>query len=118
MARLDVDHRWGIRKSINLNVQVIAQPGAIGAGWLTDASASGAFVRTELGLRILTPVRILAIDPLQPNGRPIDLSGYVVRRDASGFGLEWWNLAPESLHRLLALAMPPAVMQTVAERAL
>ena len=101
-----MDHRWGMRKPINLNVQLIAQPGAIAPGWLTDASASGAFVRTELSLRILTPVRILVVDPLPTGSRPIDLSGYVIRRAQSGVGLEWWNLLPGALHRLLCLSLP------------
>jgi len=108
VARLDMDHRWGMRTSVNLDVQLICQPGAIAPGRLTDVSVSGAYVRTKLDLRILTHVRIVLLGRLPTGGRAMDLSAYVVRQDGNGAGLEWWNLSPGILHKLLLAAAPAA----------
>ena len=106
MARLDIDHRWGVRKSINLKVQLICQLGAIAPGWLTDVSLSGAFVRTELAIPALSTVRIVVVDRLSAGWRSVDLSAYVARCDGGGLGLEWWNLNAETLQRLFSVTGP------------
>jgi PilZ domain len=106
VLRVDMDHRWGARTSVNLNVRVICQPGAIAPGWLADVSISGAFVRTELKMQLLSPVRIMVIDRLPSGRRSMDLPAYVVRRDREGMGLEWRNLSPKTLQRLYSVFAP------------
>ena len=91
---------------MHLDVRLICQPGAIAPGWLSDVSISGAFVRTELNLQLLSPVRIVLVDRLPSGRRTMDLAAYVVRRDSVGLGLEWRNLAPKSLRRLFAVFAP------------
>jgi hypothetical protein len=101
-----MDHRWGARTPVHLNVRLICHPGAITPGWLSDVSISGAYVRTELVMQLLSPVRIVLVDRL-PSGRgSMDLAAYVVRRDSVGLGLEWRNLAPKSLRRLYSVFAP------------
>lgn len=100
MACVDMDHRWGMRMPVSLDVQLICQAGSIAVGRLADVSVSGAFVRTSVVLRLLSHVRIVLVDRLSSGGRPLELSAYVIRQDASGAGLEWWNLSPGRLQRL------------------
>jgi hypothetical protein len=102
----DIDHRWGARTSVNLDVRLVCQPGAIAPGWLTDVSISGAFVRTELMVPPMSPVRIVVVDRLPSGHRSMDLPAYVVRRERDGLGIEWWKLSPKTLHRLYAVFAP------------
>jgi len=90
-----MEHRWGTRRSINLGVLLVGHPGGRAPGWLKDLSLSGAFVRTHLVLPVMTTVRVV------PPGRTkSELLAYVVRVEAAGMGLEWWDISPECLRRL------------------
>jgi hypothetical protein len=111
-AARDIDHRWGARTAINLNVRLVCQPGAIAPGWLADVSISGAFVRTELMLQLMSPVRIVLLDRLPLGRRSMDLPAYVVRRVQGGLGLEWRSLSPRTLQRLYAVFAPLDVEAT------
>jgi hypothetical protein len=106
MSGLGLDHRWGMRTPVNVNVRLICQPGAIAPGWLSDLSISGAYVRTVLVTQLLSPVRVVLLDRLPSGRRAMELSAYVVRRDHEGLGLEWKNLAPRTLRRLYSAFAP------------
>jgi hypothetical protein len=101
-----MDHRWGARTPVHLDVRLVCKPAAIAPGWLSDVSISGAYVRTELMMQLLSPVRIVVVDRLPSGRRSMDLAAYVVRRDSGGLGLEWRNLAPKSLRRLHSVFAP------------
>ncbi len=106
MGSLDMDHRWGVRRSLNLRVQLVGRAGLAVSGLVTDISLSGAFVRTELLLPVQMQVQVVLVDQPRSSARPVDLVAYVIRHGRNGIGLEWWNLAPAVLHRILALPQP------------
>ncbi|MEO8308788.1 MAG: PilZ domain-containing protein [Pseudomonadota bacterium] len=104
--RPDMDHRWGARSPVHLDIRLVCQPGAITAGWLENVSISGTFVRTKLVVPLLSPVRVIVVDRLPLGRRSIELPAYVIRRDREGMGLEWSNLAPRTLQRLYSVFAP------------
>lgn len=98
-----MEHRWGQRVPAAIEVRLACRPYAIGAGRIRDASMSGAFISTDLELPLLARVRV-EIDVELWNGRmqTRKLLAHVVRRDATGIGVEWCALAPAGLHEVLA----------------
>ena len=75
----------------------------IGRGRIRDISTSGAFVEASLPLKLFTRIRIQFNSAL--DGRPTVVEGQVVRKDTTGYGIEWRELAPEAV---AALAARPA----------
>ena len=95
-----MEHRWGERSKLNIPVQLECGSRGVVLGVMRDASASGAFVCTAVQLPLLTIVRVEFGDL---SARP-DRSGayaHVVRRATDGFGLEWTELAPDTILQLL-----------------
>ena len=116
-----MEHRWGQRLTLNVRVRLTCLPHAIGFGWMTDVSISGAFVRTGLVLPALARVH-LALgwhdrnDRLQYPTQPV--SAHVVRNAKHGIGIEWGELAPAAIGELLRLVPQYAPVYTQARPAL
>ena len=68
-------------------------------GHITNVSMSGAFIEAPLPVSLLSYVRVQFNSAL--DGRPTMVEGQVVRRDPTGFGLEWRELAPEIVDALV-----------------
>ena len=110
-----MEHRWGIRRTLDVGVRLHVRASLPGFGRLLDASASGAYLVTGMKLPIMTRVQIaLGWDGLQGGGRH-PITAYVVRADARGFGIEWAEFAPASV---IALIDGPQVPSLRARRAL
>lgn len=87
-----MEHRWGNRNEVSQSVRVATHSGVAARGRITDVSMSGAFVEAPLPVTLLSYVRVQfnsAVD-----GRPTMVEGQVVRKNATGFGLEWRELTP------------------------
>lgn len=95
-----MEHRWGNRHEVGHPVRIATHSGLIGRGVIRNVSTSGAFVEALLPLKLLTYVRIQFNSTL--DGRPTLIEGQVVRKDSTGFGLEWRELAPETVAALVA----------------
>lgn len=106
-----MEHRWGRRRSSDVTVQFMARPAMIGTGRVINISVTGAFMATTV------PLRILSLLYVAPKGAWLDnrdtecLVAYVVRRDATGVGLEWCESAedPRSVNDRLAALRGEAV---------
>lgn len=72
----------------------------MGRGRIRDISTSGAFLQASLPLKLFTGVRIQFNSAL--DGRPTLVEGQVVRKDMTGYGIEWRELAPEAVAALVA----------------
>jgi hypothetical protein len=82
-----MEHRWGNRHSTNLPVSFVLQSGTRGSGHVLNISTTGAYLRTEFPLRILTLIDLKFIDDdVTLDAR---FTACVVRGDQSGVGLEW-----------------------------
>jgi hypothetical protein len=90
-----MEHRWGRRTFLWTPVQLRSDAGAA-RGRVRDASASGGFIETELVVAVGGRVEI--------EFRGAWIAACVVRTEAAGFALEWFEFAPpaivETLDRL------------------
>jgi hypothetical protein len=94
-----MEHRWGNRHEVSQHVRVATHSDVVARGRITSVSMSGAFVEAPLPVVLFSYVRVKfnsAVD-----GRPTLLEGQVVRKDPTGFALEWHELKPEILDTLL-----------------
>jgi hypothetical protein len=89
-----MEHRWGIRQTLDVAVKLYVRSSLPRLGRLLNASSSGAYVATSAALPIMTRVHVaLGWDRVQRGGRH-RIAAYVVRVDARGIGIEWREFAP------------------------
>lgn len=98
-----MEHRWGIRRTLDVGVKLHVPRRPPGFGRLLNASSSGAYVATRAKLPIMSRVHIaLGWDGSQGGGR-LRIAAHVVRVDARGIGIEWAELAPAPVLALIDL---------------
>jgi hypothetical protein len=93
-----IEHRWGTRIPLEAAAWLRTAQGEPIDAVLSNASLSGAFVRTAKRLPMLSCVLVRAVE-----GSGDWLEACVVRHDAAGMGLEWLDPGLRSLSALLAL---------------
>jgi PilZ domain-containing protein len=98
-----MEHRCGHRRSVQLRVTLRTRSGLVGHGTLTEVSASGARIESQLPLA-LDSVALVQCRLGGETGasRRITLEAQVVRRTIDGYGLEWTRFAPEEVRMLYA----------------
>lgn len=102
-----MEHRWGLRRTLNVGVKLYARGSPPRFGRLLDASASGGYVATNPPLPIMTRVHVvLGWDSVHGGGR-LRVPAYVVRADAHGFGIEWRKFAPPAVLSLMNASKLP-----------
>jgi hypothetical protein len=102
-ASLRMDHRFGRRFECGTPVRLTAASGLAGQGRMRDVSLSGAFVETALDLPLFTQVSLFRTTPAN---RVIEMRGSVVRRDHTGFGVEWCETPPGSICEVFGCPHP------------
>jgi len=97
-----MEHRWGIRRPIDFAVRFVMMPETVGTGRIINISATGAFMRTQLPLRLLS---LLYLQPMESaEGENEHSRATVVRRDATGVGLEWCEFDANTMKCYFPLA--------------
>jgi hypothetical protein len=86
----------GQRRSTNVTVQFFTRPATIGIGRVVNVSATGAFMETQLPLRLLSLLYLEPTDQLPTDSTSGRIAATVVRWDATGVGLEWCEFAAET----------------------
>jgi len=95
-----MEHRWGIRQTLDVCVTLYIDSKLPSFGRLLNASSSGAYVATNITLPNLTRVRVvLGRDRFRPGAHRIP--AYVVRADGRGIGVEWQEFAPTGVLALI-----------------
>lgn len=96
-----MEHRWGIRRTLDVGVKLYVGSKPPRLGRLSDASSSGAYVVTSAPLPIMTRIHLaLGWDRFQRADRH-RIAAYVTRSDARGIGIEWQEFAPPPVLALL-----------------
>jgi len=96
-----MEHRWGERLKVALPVRIDAACGLVGTGLVVNFSVSGAFIATPLPAPLLSQVRVsfglgTRIGRLRrSNGDTLE--GQVVRRNATGFAIEWCEFGTDEV---------------------
>src|SRR5688572_26334378 len=91
-----MEHRWGERVPLDLPVRLELAGELLGLGRLRNASISGAFIATDSKFPLLASLDVVLRIPAMPAGR-LELPACVVRRDEGGLGVEWRDMACESV---------------------
>ncbi len=97
-----MDHRWGKRIPVDIEVRLACGSGVIGRGRLANVSSSGAFVRGDLAIPLLSRLRVTAEVRTTRGTHRLEASAFVTRHAPNGTGLEWLDLAPAALAELIA----------------
>jgi hypothetical protein len=96
-----VEHRWGKRSVLDAAVRLFSGSRAVVSGRITNASLSGAFIRTDARL----PAFGYVLVELNGNGgshrAPARIPAYVVRQTPDGVAVEWCEFAPPAITSLL-----------------
>jgi hypothetical protein len=91
-----MEHRWGRRIAARQSLRLLGARSLGALGILLSASLSGAYVATSAAVKRDQRVSLQLRSPLWLN-----LSGFVVRTDESGFGMEWEEFASDPVRALL-----------------
>ena len=103
-----MEHRWGHRLSTNIPVRLRCMQsrdsGCRCLGCLENVSASGALIRTELGIR---PAPNVVVETLAPalglQGRELPAS--IVRASSGEIAVEWMEFASTGVSAVMAETM-------------
>jgi hypothetical protein len=91
-----MEHRWGRRITASQSLGFQSARNLEALGILLNASLSGAYVASSAVVKRNQRVMLLLRSPMRLN-----LGGFVVRIDESGFGLEWEVFASDPVRALL-----------------
>jgi hypothetical protein len=91
-----MQHDRGQRRSTNVTVQFFTRPATMGIGRVLNVSATGAFMETQLPLRILSVLYLVPTDQLPTDRTGGRIAATVVRCSAAGVGLEWCEFGAET----------------------
>lgn len=97
-----MEHRWGERAAVDVDVQLHCGPVATRRCRMSDASVSGAFISTALDLRLWAAVIVIFEDPARHGRNSYRAEACVVRKTADGVGIEWNELSPPGIAALLS----------------
>ncbi len=103
-----MEHRWGHRLSTNIPVRLRCMQsrdsGCRCLGCLENVSASGALIRTELGI---CPAPNVAVETLAPavglQGR--ELPAFIVRASSGEIAVEWMEFASTGVSAMMTETM-------------
>jgi hypothetical protein len=84
-----MEHRWGTRKSTDVAVRFVAMPATMGIGRVVNISLTGAFMETQVMLRLLSLVYLQPFGQVRDGDQKNRLVASVVRQTSLGVGLEW-----------------------------
>ncbi len=93
-TRMYMEHRWGHRHEISKPVQLGTGNGIAAPGRICNVSMSGAFVISPLPVSLFSYVQVQFTALLNGKRTSTSAEGQVVRKDATGFGIEWREFAP------------------------
>jgi hypothetical protein len=98
-----MEHRWGHRREINKAVHLATRGGLVSRGRISNVSISGAFIVAAIPLSLLSYIKIQFTAQLQGKRVATVIEGQVVRKEATGFGVEWCELAPDVIRALVSV---------------
>lgn len=99
-----MEHRLGSRHATDVDVYLRTWGSTVSArGRLRDLSVSGAFISTLLPCRPLLHVTVQIALQGRPRRFAPSFEGQIVRLDQGGIGIEWAELQPELVAKLILI---------------
>lgn len=103
-----MDHRWGRRVEVDVQVTFRDSAFTLCDGRLTDVSLSGGFVRSARVPGVMSHIGIMARSGPRRSGPKFEIAAFVVREEPGGFGVEWEELDPDAVRSLIGAREPVA----------
>lgn len=100
-----MEHRWGHRREVSRAVHIGTRSGLVAQGRIANVSISGAYIVSPLAVSLFSYVQLQFTAMLHGKRTTASIEGQVVRKDSSGFGVEWSEFAPEPVRALMMV--PP-----------
>ena len=105
-----MEHRWGERVRVDLPVQITSHPFSVKHGRLTTLSVSGASIRADFDLRLLSRIQVVIDVPHKVRSAAQSIDAYVTRMSKTTIGIEWCEFSPPAIGELLSnLATRPYI---------
>ena len=98
-----MEHRWGNRHEVSRPVHLGTRNGIAARGRICNVSMSGAFVVSPLPVGLFSYVQVQFTAMLNGKRTSTSVEGQVVRLDATGFAIEWCELAPDVVRALVVV---------------
>ena len=96
-----MEHRWGQRVAVDIPVRITGHPFSVRTGRLSNLSVSGAFIKAEFQLRLLSRIQVAIEAPQRSRHAAPIIAAYVARKGKDGIGIEWCEFAPNAVKDLL-----------------
>ena len=101
-----MEHRCGLRRPVAIKVRLRTQHGRSGDGEISDISASGALLRSDLTAALHSRLVVESVSAKHNRVKTeAPLTGEVVRHVSGGFALEWTEFSPEAVRALMREAV-------------
>jgi hypothetical protein len=97
-----MEHRWGVRRPINIAVRLTAGRLTMLDARLANLSMSGALIRGSCVVRVVSQLEVLILTCGAVHA--MSLPAYVTRRCIDGIGIEWCEFAPRVVRELLRVS--------------
>jgi hypothetical protein len=97
-----MEHRWGERVGLDLPVRITAHPFSVRHGRLINLSVSGAMIKADYDLRVLSRIQVVIEMPHRTRSEAPSVAAYVTRSTKAGIGIEWCEFSPVVVSELLA----------------
>jgi hypothetical protein len=100
-----MEHRWGHRHEVSRPIRLGNRSGVMARGRICNVSISGAFIVSPLPVALFSHVQVQFRAMVDGRRTSTTVEGQVVRKDTTGFGIEWSEFAPEVVRALVMV--PP-----------
>jgi hypothetical protein len=97
-----MEHRWGLRCELYQMVLLRTADGTNVSARVRNISLSGAYVESSASVPLMQPIEVEMRIGAEGRAQSCAVRGWVVRRDARGMAIEWYEFAPESVCALLS----------------
>lgn len=99
-----MEHRWGERVPLSIPVRLTGYPFSVRVGRLTNLSVSGAQIKADFEVRLLSRIHVAIELPQRSKHEAPTITAYVTRKFRDGIGIEWCEFAPNAVGELLRSA--------------
>jgi PilZ domain len=96
-----MEHRWGRRCELYRMVLLRTAGGEALSARLRDISLSGAYLESTASVALMQPIDVEIRIGSEWQARSCAVRGCVVRLDARGVAIEWYDFAPGAICALL-----------------
>ena len=96
-----MEHRWGQRREVSRAVHLRTRGGLVARGRLVNVSLSGAFIVSPLPGTVSSHIEVRFTTVVAGRRATLSVVAEIVRKDVSGFAVEWPEFACQAARALL-----------------